>query len=521
MTDIPVTEVPERYNVSTIIDDNLEAGRGGKVAIYCGDQRITYAELLDRTCRMGRALRALGVGREDRVLLTLDDTPEFPVSFFGAIRIGAIPVPVNPLYKVADFRYFIQDSYARVVVTGSAYLDKVQQALEGCRDAVTVVAADGAHERFPTLEKLLASEGGDLEAEETHRDDVAFWLYSSGSTGKPKGVVHLQHDIPFTCAAYARHVLRVSMEDVVFSRPLFHAYGLGNSLSFPFSVGASTVLRPGRPTPQGILETIQRYRPSLLFSVPTMYNAILNYPDAANYDLSSIRLCISAAEPLPPETWRRWHESFGLVILDGVGSTEMLHIYCSSTEDDLRPGSSGKAVPGYRLRILDESGGQVSPGEVGDLYVAGDSAAPYYWHQHERSKQTMQGEWFKTGDRYRVDGEGFYWYMGRADDMIKVRGEWISPIEIENTLLEHGAVHEAAVVGVPTQGLTAIHAWIVLRDRHYPSATLVRELQDWCKSRLQRYQYPDQIHFVPELPKTLTGKIERFRLRETPGNPST
>jgi len=510
-------DVPERYNVSVLLDANLDAGRGDRVAIYCGEQRVTYRDLFDRACAMGRALRALGVDREQRVLLVLDDTPAFPIAFLGAIRIGAVPIPVNPLYRAADYRYFLEDSRARVVVTESAYLDKLTQALDGAPEPVALIVTGGGAPAVYALDELLAAHRGDVPPADTHRDDVAFWLYSSGSTGRPKGVVHLHHDIPYTCATYARHVLGMSEDDVVFARVLFHAYGLGNALSFPYAVGAATVLYPGRPTPQGILENVQRTRPTVFCGVPTLYNAILNDPTSARCDLSSIRLCVSAAEPLPPETWRRWKEAFGLTILDGIGSTEMLHIFCSNTPEALRPGSSGKPVPGYDLEVVCEGGGPVAPGEVGDLRVKGDSAAPFYWHQHAKSKQTMRGEWVVTGDRYRVDADGFYWYEGRSDDMIKVSGEWVSPIEMENVLLEHPAVREVAVVGTPVAGIMRITAAVVLASDHSPSPALVSDLQAWCKTRLQRYQYPHRVDFVADLHKTVTGKIQRFKLREAAG----
>jgi benzoate-CoA ligase len=508
-----MNEVSEQYNASVLLDANLIAGRGDKVALYCGDERLTYRDLLDRVCAMGRALQALGVDREDRVLLLLDDTPVFPVAFFGAMRIGAVPVPVNPLYKAADYRFFVQDSYARVIVTERVYLDKLTQALEGLGQPVIIVIGDESPPGSHALEDLLAAHAGELSPVDTHRDDMAFWLYSSGSTGKPKGVVHLHRNIPYTCSTYAQHILQLTEDDIVLARVLFHAYGLGNALSFPFAVGASTVLLPGRPSPQRIVDTAQRFRPTVFCGVPTLYNAILNDPASAHADLSSLRLCISAAEPLPPETWRRWQETFQLAILDGIGSTEMLHIFCSNTSATLKPGSSGKPVPGYQLRVLDDAGHPVAVGDVGDLFVTGGSAAPFYWHQYNKSKHTMRGEWMFTGDRYRVDADGFYWYEGRSDDMIKVGGEWVSPIEMENALLEHPAVHEAAVVGLPVDGLMRIRAVIVLADGQSSSLALMPELQNWCKTRLQRYQYPHRIDFVTDLPKTVTGKIQRFKLR--------
>jgi benzoate-CoA ligase family protein len=363
--------------------------------------------------------------------------------------------------------------------------------------------------------------GDDVPAASTRRDDMAFWLYSSGSTGKPKAVVHLQHDIPYTCVTYAEQVLGIKETDTTFSTTgLFHAYGFGNNLTFPYWVGASTVLHAGRHTPATVLDTIEKRKPTLFFSAPTLYNAILNFEGAKQRDLSSIRHCVAAAESLPAEVWRRWKDAFGLTILDGVGSTEMLHIYCSNRLDDVRPGSSGKPVPGYELKILDDEGKLVPEGEAGDLYVKGDSALALYWAQHEKSKRSILGDWFFTGDRYRVDGDGFYWYEGRSDDMIKVSGLWVSPIEIESALLEHPAVAESAVVGVSMEGFTKIKAFVIARPSAVTGDTLIAELQEHCKSRLQRFQYPHVIEFVPELPKTVTGKIQRYKLREKEAAPA-
>jgi benzoate-CoA ligase family protein len=397
---------PERYNVSTLLDANLEAGRGDKVAIYCGDQRVSYGELFGRVCAMGRALRSLGVQREQRVLLFLDDTSTFPVAFFGALRIGAVPVPVNPLFKVDDYRFFLEDTGAGVAVTEQSHLDRLNEALAGNPEGVKVIVAGESRAGTLGLDDLLAEHRGDLAPANTHCDDIAFWLYSSGSTGRPKGVVHLHRDVPYTVATYAQQVLGIREDDIMFSRVLYHAYGLGNCLMFTFSAGASVVLLPVRPSPQSILEAVQRFRPTLFGMVPTLYNAILHDPASAQYDLSSIRLCISAAEPLPPDTYRRWLERYGLGILDGIGSTEMLHIFCSNAPNAVMPGSTGRPVPGYELRLEDPDGNPVPDGEPGNLFVKGNSAAPFYWRQREKSRRTFRGEWVATGDRYRRDADG-------------------------------------------------------------------------------------------------------------------
>jgi benzoate-CoA ligase len=505
-------DLPDRYNVGAdLIDRNLEAGREHKVAIYSATKDVTYGELFQLSCGAAHALHDLGVRREERVLIAGYDSPGWVAAFLGAIRLGAIPVPVNPLLQRSeDYDHFIEDSIARVVVVDANTEEKL-------KPATTRAAASPRLLRADQIEP-----GPEVAPAPTRKDDMAFWLYSSGSTGKPKAVVHLQHDIPYTCVTYGEQVLGIKEHDVTFSTTgLFHAYGFGNNLTLPYWVGASTVLHAGRSTPATVLETIEKRRPSLFFSAPTLYNAILNFEGATRRDLSSIRHCVAAAEALPAEVWRRWHEAFGLTILDGVGSTEMLHIYCSNRLDDVRPGSSGKPVPGYELKILDDSGQPVPQGEAGDLYVKGDSALALYWAQHEKSKRSILGEWFFSGDRYRVDEDGYYWYEGRSDDMIKVSGLWVSPIEIESVLMEHPAVAESAVVGISMDGFMKIKAFVITKGSAGPGDALVAELQEHCKTRLQRFQYPHLIEFVPELPKTVTGKIQRYKLREPVREPAT
>ncbi|MEO8744563.1 MAG: benzoate-CoA ligase family protein [Candidatus Dormiibacterota bacterium] len=500
-----VLELPERYNVGAdLLERNLEAGRGGKQAIASALRDVTYSELFELACGAAHALRDLGVRREERVLIAGYDSPGWVAAFLGAIRLGAIPVPVNPLLQRSeDYDHYVEDSIARVIVVDANTEEKLQAAVARAANPPRLLRAD----------QIAA--GPEIAAAPTRKDDMAFWLYSSGSTGKPKAVVHLQHDIPYTCVTYGEQVLGITERDTTFSTTgLFHAYGFGNNLTMPYWVGASTVLHAGRNTPVTVLETIEKRRPTLFFSAPTLYNAILNFDGAKGRDLSSIRHCVAAAEALPAEVWRRWKEAFGLTILDGVGSTEMLHIYCSNRLDDVRPGSSGKPVPGYELKILDPEGRTVASGEAGDLYVRGDSALALYWAQHEKTKRSILGDWFVSGDRYRVDEDGYYWYEGRSDDMIKVSGLWVSPIEIESALLEHPAVAESAVVGIEMDGFTKIKAFVIVKGEPKKDDTLVSGLQEHCKSRLQRYQYPHAIEFVSELPKTVTGKIQRYKLRE-------
>jgi benzoate-CoA ligase family protein len=504
-------ELPYRYNVAAdLLDRNLEAGRADKVAIYSAGGGTTYREIFGLACGAARTFGELGVRREDRILIVAFDSPGWVAAFLGAIRLGAVPVPVNPLLQRSeDYDHYIEDSLARVVVVDGATEEKLKAAVDRASEPPQLIRAGQI-----AVEK-------EVDPAPTRRDDMAFWLYSSGSTGKPKAVVHLQHDIPYTCATYGEQVLGIRETDTTFSTTgLFHAYGFGNNLTLPYWVGASTVLHAGRHTPATVLDTIEKRRPTLFFSAPTLYNAILNFEGSRGRDLSSIRHCVAAAESLPAEVWRRWKEAFGLTILDGVGSTEMLHIYCSNRIDDVRPGSSGKPVPGYELKILDDGGNPVPVGDAGDLYVRGDSALSLYWAQHEKSKRSILGEWFFTGDRYRMDADGYYWYEGRSDDMIKVQGLWASPIEIESALLEHAAVAESAVVGVDVEGFTKIKAFVITKDGTVGGDALAIELQEHCKSRLQRYQYPHMIEFVTELPKTVTGKIQRYKLREKEATPA-
>jgi benzoate-CoA ligase family protein len=483
------------HNATTLLDANLAAGRGEKVAVSCCGERITYAELYARACGAGSMLRELGVEAGERVLLVMDDCVDFPVVFLGAIRIGAVPVPVNPLFAPEEYGFFVADSGASVVVVDAACAEKV-----AAPRAVLIDELRGARDELPPAS--------------TRHDDVAFWLYSSGSTGHPKGVIHRQRDILVTCETYARHVLGIREDDVTFSTTkLFHAYGLGNNLSFPYWAGASTVLLPGRPTPEAVFETVRRERPTIVFSVPTLYNAML-HADSGEQDWSSVRLCVSAAEPLPADVWHRWHARYGLEILDGIGSTEMLHIYCSNRFGQVVPGSSGWPVPGYDVKLCDDEGRELTGEASGDLYARGDSMFAGYWNQPEKTTDCTRNGWFYTRDRYRRDADGNYWYEGRADDMFKVSGLWVSPADVEARLIEHPAVVEAAVVSAQVEGLTTAKAFVVCKPATPPGNGLADELRAFCGERLHRYQVPRLIEFVDGLPKTVTGKIQRYKLRD-------
>ena len=502
-------------NVSTMLDANLAAGRAESTALITADNQLwTFSDLHAAMSRVAAHLKETGTRREERILLVLDDTPAFPASFLGAMRIGAVPIPVNFLARPNDFGYFLDDSYAVAAIVDASFLPAVGSQLEK-RAGVRRIVANGRADGFESFDDWLKEGPNEIDPVRSHLDDPAFWLYSSGSTGPPKAVVHRHADIPATCRQYARPVLGIGPEDKVFSSTkMFHAYGLGNNLTFPLSVGATSVYLTGRPTPDRLLERVMTHRPTLYFSVPALYNAILAHPSFDQTDWSSVRLGVSAAEPLAPEIWRRFFDRTGIEILDGLGSTEMLHIYCSNRAGSTRPGTSGTAVDGYELQIRDEEGGIVEDGEPGELWVRGPSALTGYWHQVERNREKLIGGWFASGDRYHRDPDGHYVYEGRVDDMMKVGGLWVSPIEIENRLMEHPAVREAAVVGVEIDAASRIKAAVILAEGTQGDARLVAELQTWCKQALLRYQYPHIIDFVDDFPRTPTGKIQRFKLRE-------
>jgi benzoate-CoA ligase family protein len=511
--------LPETFNVASwLVDRNLEAGRDSKTAIECGEEQVTYRQLAERVNRLGNALRDLGGRIEERVLLILLDTPEFAYSFLGAIKVGMVPVPVNTLLKPADYEYMLNDSRARVAIVSEPLLRQIQatprEQLRYLREIVVVGQAPAGTHAFADLTDKASPE---LEAEPTTPDDAAFWLYSSGSTGFPKGCVHLHHDIVVASEHYGKGILGITERDRCFSvAKLFFAYGLGNGLYFPFSVGATSILWPGPPTPQNVYAVIERHRPTLFYSVPTNCVALLSLKrEGADFDLSSIRSGVSAGESLPPAVFERFKQRFGIEILDGLGSTEMLHIVISNHPGAVRPGSSGKVVPGFEARIVDDSNQPVATGETGSLAVRCDSTCACYWNKHEKTKQTIEGHWIRTGDKYYQDSDGYFWHAGRSDDMLKVSGQWVSPVEIEAALVEHPAVREAAVIGrEDAERLIKPMAFVVLEPDAAAGDKTARELQDFVAAKLAPFKKPRWVEFVSELPKTATGKIQRFKLRE-------
>jgi acyl-coenzyme A synthetase/AMP-(fatty) acid ligase len=542
--------LPDQFNAATyFIDRHLQEGRAERIAIEAEGVRVSYRQLWEKVNRFGNGLRRLNVRIEERVLLLLLDGPEFAISFFGAIKIGAVPVPVNTLLKPADYQYILNNSRARVAVVSESLYPQMQaiarEQLRYLKHIIVVGAESPAGTlRFGELIELNSSE---LDAEPTSKDDAAFWLYSSGSTGFPKACVHLQHDMVVCSERYAKGVLGITENDRCFSvAKLFFAYGLGNGLYFPLAVGGTSILWPGPPKPQHVFQIIEHYRPTLFFSVPSNYATLLAYapsavhvgtaapstslragpgrpgaPSAPDFDLSSVRYGISAGEALPAALFHRFKERFGVEILDAIGSTEVLHMFIANRPGAVRPGSSGQIIDGYEARIADENNQPVKPGDLGNLLIRSDSTCSHYWNQHEKSKSTIEGHWIRTGDKYYQDADGYFWYGGRSDDMLKCSGVWVSPIEIESVMIEHPAVQEAAVVGrEDNDRLLKPVACVVLKNDAARTPDLARELQEFVVSRLPIFKRPRWVEFFDELPKTATGKLQRYKLRQPGKQPS-
>lgn len=509
--------LPDDFNAAEyFIDRHMRENRSGKVAIECGEVRITYGQLFASVNQAGNALKQLGVRMEERVFLLLLDTPDFAAAFFGAIKIGAVPVPVNTLLKSADYKYLLNNSRARVAVVSQPLLPLIQETPR--KELVflerLLVVGDAAPEM--NFAEIMASSSSELDPASTRKDDAAFWLYSSGSTGPPKACVHLQHDMVVSTERYAKAILNISESDRFFSvAKLFFAYGLGNGLYFSLSVGSTSILLPGPPRPQTVFEVIERHRPTLFFSVPSNYVKLLAHSaEKRDFDLSSIRHAVSAGEALPPSVFHRFKQRFGVEILDAIGSTEALHMVISNAPGEVRPGSSGKVLPGFEAKIVDDNDSPVAHGEVGNLIVKADSACACYWNEHEKTKNTIVGHWLRTGDKYHQDEDGYFWYAGRSDDMMKVSGVWLSPVEIERVLSEHSAVLEVAIVfWKDDDELFKPAACVVLRENTSATPQLARELQDFVVTHLPIYKRPHWVQFLPELPKTATGKVQRYKLR--------
>ncbi len=521
-------ELQEFFNATDyFIDRNIRQGRGHKVAVYTEHRNYTYNDIQKMVNKTANGFRELGVRVDDRIVILMLDVPQFYAVFYGAIKIGSVPIPVNTMLTPGDYEYYLNDSRARVLVISEELVPIVSQIkgdLLYLRDMIVISETKGAHIPFRQMYRHAPET---LKTEYTTKDDTGFWLYSSGSTGSPKGAIHSQYDMVAASEAFGKGVLGLTEEDILFSAArLFFAYGLGNAGYLPFSVGGAAVLNAQPPTPESVFRHLERFRPTIFFGVPTLYGQMLAYKEKLDretgagidpngmHELSSVRICVSAGEALPPDLYHRWKNRFGVEILDGIGSTEMLHIFISNRPGEVRPGSTGKPVPGYEMRLVDDEGQEVPKGEIGMLLVKGASSAQQYWRKREKTRLTMQGEWINSGDKYYVDDDGYYWCAGRGDDMLKVGGIWVSPVEVENCLMENPAVFEVAVVGKEDdKGLTKPKAFVVLKQGYEPSEDLDKELKQWVLDRMAKYKYPRWIEFVTELPKSSTGKIQRFKLR--------
>jgi benzoate-CoA ligase len=505
------------YNAAAdLIERNLATGRGGKTAFIDDRGRYSYAELAGRVSRFANALCRLGVQPEQRVLLCLHDTIDFPTAFLGAIKAGVVPVAVNTQLSPAEFAFMLADSRARAVVVSAPIVPAINAALAQLPEPQPATIVSGEAAQSGSLAALLAEAPATFETAPTHPDEACFWLYSSGSTGRPKGTVHVHSSLVQTAELYAVPVIGIAESDITFSAAkLFFAYGLGNGLTFPLAVGATSILMAERPTPAAVSRVLRQHRPTIFHGVPTLYVAMLASNELPVPEELALRRCVSAGEPLPDEIGRRWSARLGVDILDGIGSTELLHIFLSNRPGDVRYGTTGKPVPGYALKIVDEEGRPVPRGAVGDLLVSGPTSAAGYWNNRERSQTTFSGAWTRTGDKYLEDDDGYYVYCGRSDDMLKVSGMYVSPAEVEAALIAHKDVLEAAVVGAAdADGLIKPKAFVVAKPGIRGDDNLARALQHHARTVLAPFKCPRWIAFLDELPKTATGKIQRFKLRE-------
>jgi len=508
--------IPRIYNFADdMLHRNLVAGRADKPAFIDPRGSWTYGQLAERVLRFGHVLRKFDIVREDRILLCLTDTIDWPTAFLGAVKAGVVAVPVNTLLHENDYRFMLTDSRAKLLIVSEEVYPRFANLIGSCPDLATVIVSGVDGHGHSRLEDLLESASGPDYTAPTTRDDMCFWLYTSGSTGRPKGAVHVHANLRLTADLYGGPVLGLTENDLIYSvGKLFFAYGLGNAMTFPMVFGATAVLMPGRPTPDAVAELLRRHPVTGFFGVPTFYAAFLASAAAPSRDELNLRICVSAGEALPVDVGRRWSERYGVDILDGLGSTEMLHIFLSNRIGDVRYGTTGKPVPGYDIRLVDDDGATVWPGQLGELQVRGPTSAIMYWNNRAQSRTTFLGEWTRSGDKYIEDKDGYYVYCGRRDDMLKVGGMYVAPFEVEGALLTHPDVLEAAVVAWPDEDrLIKPKAFVVLKPSVTASDRSVRALQDHCRKQLAPYKFPRWIEFRNDLPKTATGKIQRFKLR--------
>ncbi len=514
-------EVPRQFNAAVaFVDTHVNQGRGGKTAIICVDLMISYNQLHENVNRFGNVLINLDIQIEQRVAMLLPDCPEWAYAFFGIMKVGAVAVPLNTNLKPPDYEYFLNDSRARAIVVEAGWLDRVTSIRDSLKFLKHILVVGRAPVHCMSLVEEMQNASDMLEPVDTSKDDMAFWLYSSGTTGLPKAAVHLHHDMLVAADLYARKTIGLLESDVTFSAAkLFFAYGLGNGLYFPLRTGGTTVLLPDHPTAEKVFQTIDRYQPTVFYSVPTGYMAMLHLAEQSDRtDLGRVRMCISAGETLPAHLFKKWRERFGIEILDGIGSTEALHIFISNRPGNAKPGSTGQLVPGYEARIVDENDRDLPLGSVGTLWIKGDSIAAGYWNKHEQTKNTFYGDWINTHDKFLADENAFFWYAGRTDDMMKVSGQAVWPADVESLLLQHDAVLESGVVSaLDADGLTRPVAYVVLKNTSAASPELAKELQRFVKEKSSPHKYPRAVVFVDALPKTATGKIKRYQLRQQAG----
>jgi acetyl-CoA synthetase len=511
--------IPERYNASRILFDNLAKGRGERPALIGPAGTRSYAELCAEASRWGHGFRSLGLQRGDRILMFLDDTPAYPAAFFGAVRSGFVPLLINTLTPPDLLQFYLADSGASVAVADAEFC--IRFDAEACKDTplrtlivVNGVAGGHAVPKAIIAERWLRGFAADLAEADTHRNEMAFWMYSSGSTGRPKGIVHLQHDMAYCEAAFARNVLKLKPDDICFSVPkIFFAYGFGNAITFPFSAGATTLLLPGQPRPAPVFEAIGRFRPTIFFGLPTLYTTLTKADGGSATDFSSLRMALSAAEVLSSDVFNGWKNLTGLEIVEGLGSTEALHIYLSNRPDNKKVGAAGLRVPGYEIKLRDKDGREVGDREEGIMWVRGDSATPLYWNRPDKTAETIRDEgWIYTGDRFARDADGFYFFRGRADDLVKISGQWVYPLEVELCLAEHPDVRECAVFAMELPDRLMTLKAVVVMNGAFDASDATKMLQDFVKATLLPYKYPREIRFMDELPKTGTGKIDRQAL---------